>query len=94
METANNDNEVFPLPPVLLLKVQAAAEEEHRPTKDIVREAVERYLESRPHHVNAVSTVAAEKGRTFEAWARSHPDTPPLPDETIRRENLVRDALK
>ena len=83
MKTASTDNEAFPLPPALLVKLQAAAEEEHRPTKGIVREAVERYLENRPHHVGAVSATA-EKARAFEAWARSHPDTPPLPDEAIR----------
>jgi len=37
-------------------------------------------------------TSAAEKARAFEAWARSHPHKPPLPDEALRRENLIRDA--
>ncbi len=41
------ENEPFPLPPALLAQVQVAAEEEHRPTDEIVREAVERYLASR-----------------------------------------------
>jgi hypothetical protein len=35
---------------------------------------------------------AAEKARAFETWARSHPHKPPLPDEALRRENLIRDA--
>jgi hypothetical protein len=35
---------------------------------------------------------AAEKARAFEAWARSHDHKPPLPDEALRRENLIRDA--
>ena len=30
------------------------------------------------------------KARAFEQWARSHPSTPPLPNEALRRENLVR----
>lgn len=33
-----------------------------------------------------------EKAREFEAWARSHPHTPPLSDDAIRRENLIRDV--
>jgi hypothetical protein len=40
----------------------------------------------------APKTGPEEKASAFEAWARSHPDTPPLSDEAIRRENLVRDA--
>jgi hypothetical protein len=37
-------------------------------------------------------TGAAEKARAFESWARSHAHKPPLPDEALRRENLIRDA--
>jgi hypothetical protein len=33
-----------------------------------------------------------EKATSFETWAHSHPPTPPLSDEAIRRESLVRDA--
>jgi hypothetical protein len=33
-----------------------------------------------------------EKARAFREWARNHPHTPPLPDEALRRENLVRDV--
>ena len=35
---------------------------------------------------------AAERAASFEAWAHSRPLTPPLSDEAIRRQNLVRDA--
>jgi predicted DNA-binding protein len=90
MEIAT-DNEAFPLPPTLLAQVHAVAEEEHRSSIEIVREAVERYLESRRRE-NESSASAAEKARAFEAWVRSHPYTPPLADEAIRRENLVRDV--
>lgn len=47
MKTSGEDNAAFPLPLALLAEVQAAAEEEHRPADELVREAVRRYLESR-----------------------------------------------
>jgi hypothetical protein len=54
---------------------------------------VQQVLQERSSSVlPAGGTGAAEKARAFEAWARSHPHKPPLPDEAIRRENLVRDA--
>jgi hypothetical protein len=90
MENAT-DNDVFPLPPALLAQVQAAADEEQRSSKEIVLEAVARYLESRPLG-KIPPTAAAAKARAFESWARSHPYTPPLSDDAIRRENLIRDA--
>jgi hypothetical protein len=40
----------------------------------------------------SVRAGTAEKARAFEAWARSHAHNLPLPDEALRRENLVRDA--
>lgn len=90
MKTGSEDTPL-PLPPALLAEAQAAAEEEHRPTLDLVREAVQRYLQQR-HHARLTSADAAEKARAFEIWARNHPYTPPLSDDAIRRENLVRDA--
>ncbi len=35
------------IPPSLLAEIQAAAEEEKRPAEEILREAIERYLENR-----------------------------------------------
>jgi metal-responsive CopG/Arc/MetJ family transcriptional regulator len=32
------------IPPALVTELQAAADEEHRPTADVVRDALERYL--------------------------------------------------
>ncbi len=40
-------SEVIAIPPALLAEVQAAADEEHRPAGDVLREAVERYLRER-----------------------------------------------
>jgi hypothetical protein len=39
-----------------------------------------------------LSGGAAERAASFEAWAHGHSLTPPLPDEAVRRQNLVRDA--
>lgn len=65
MKTGGTNNE-FPLPDILLAEVQAAAEEEHRPTSDIVREAVERYLKQR--HASA-NTSVAKNGETEKGLA-------------------------
>jgi predicted transcriptional regulator len=35
------------IPPSLLKEIQAAAEEEKRPAEEVLREAIERYLENR-----------------------------------------------
>ncbi len=35
------------IPPALLAQVKAAAEEEHRPLADVVRDAIERYVRDR-----------------------------------------------
>jgi hypothetical protein len=40
---------------------------------------------------SAGTTGAAEKARAFLAWAISRPHKPLLPDEALRRENLIRD---
>ena len=56
-----------------------------------IRFLLERTLTPSPHEP-ALSTSAAEKARAFERWARSHPYTPPLSDEAIARENLIRDS--
>jgi len=44
-----NNRSIDPLdiPPPLLAQVQAAAEEEHRPAAEVVRDAVEHYLRNR-----------------------------------------------
>jgi hypothetical protein len=42
--------------------------------------------------LSAGVTGAREKARAFEAWARSHAHNAPVPDEALRRENLIRDS--
>lgn len=59
--------------------------------------SLEVYLEQVLQERSRVTTLppsgsAAERAASFEAWAHSHPLTPPLPDEAVRRQNLVRDA--
>jgi predicted transcriptional regulator len=46
MKPGSEDTQL-PLSPALLAQVQAAADAEHRPTKEIFREAVEDYLKNR-----------------------------------------------
>jgi predicted transcriptional regulator len=48
-----SDSDSFVLPPALLAEVVAAADEEHRPVADVVRDLVERGLGSRRWQVDA-----------------------------------------
>ena len=58
--------------------------------------SLEAYLEQLLHErgptVMPPNISAADKASTFESWARGHSRTPPLLDQAVRRENLVRDA--
>ena len=67
MEAANKTT---PLPPKLLARVQAAAAEEHRPTNEIVQEAVERYLESRHSGSDSSGLSAGTAGKGHAAAAQ------------------------
>ena len=64
--------------------------------EDAVQEALllwaERERQKSGRRPGDSASGALEKARAFEAWARSHPHTPPLSEEAIRRENLIRDA--
>lgn len=53
---------------------------------------LEQVLQERSRTMTPSNISAADKASAFENWAHSHPRTPPLPDEAVRRENLVRDA--
>jgi len=53
---------------------------------------VEQVLRERGSATVKPGTGAAEKALAFRAWASSHPHTPPLSDDALRRENLVRDT--
>jgi hypothetical protein len=53
---------------------------------------LEQVLRERSKAVGASRSGPAEKARDFRAWAGSHPRTPPLSDDAVRRENLVRDG--
>jgi hypothetical protein len=45
--TTGDDSDTLTLPSALAAEVQAAANEEHRPVEDVLREAVMRYLSER-----------------------------------------------
>jgi Ribbon-helix-helix protein, copG family len=51
-----SESNSFTIPPALLAEVEAAAEEEHRPVADVVREALERYLAEWRKSVNLAQT--------------------------------------
>jgi len=58
--------------------------------------SLEAYLEQLLRERSRVQTPRSadpgERARSFETWAHSHPLTPPLPDDAVRRQNLLRDA--
>ena len=62
-------NEATSLPSALLAEIRAAAEEEHRPANEIVREALERYLEHRAGAFHLTSG-ATETGASAAAEIR------------------------
>ena len=53
---------------------------------------LEQVLQERSRTLTPPSIGPTERARLFETWAHSHPLTPPLPDDAVRRGNLVRDA--
>jgi hypothetical protein len=53
---------------------------------------VQHVLQERSAGPVASKTAGEEKAAAFEAWAHGHAATPPLSDDAIRREHLVRDA--
>jgi hypothetical protein len=57
VKTSRNESDFVRMPPDLLAEAQAAADEEHRTTDELVRDAVQRYLDSRRlqqgHHEHA-----------------------------------------
>ena len=53
---------------------------------------LEQVLRERSDAVRVTQGGRKEKAQAFRTWAHSHPATPPLSDEAIRRENLIRDV--
>ena len=58
--------------------------------------SLERYLEQilqeRSRTLTPLSLEPVESAHAFETWAHHHPFTPPLSDDAVRREHLIRDA--
>ncbi len=78
-----SDSNTFVLPPALLAEVEAAADEEHRPVADVVRDLVERGLGARRWQVDAEK----EWQRARELGLPDTDDDQPMTDEyrqTIR----------
>jgi hypothetical protein len=53
---------------------------------------LEQVLRERSRAVDVARLGAAEKAKAFRAWAANHPSTPPLSDESVSRQSLVRDG--
>jgi hypothetical protein len=82
-------------PEIQQLVEQAIASGRLGGPEDAVHEALNLWAErerQRQHTMQATDASSVEKARAFEAWARNHAITPPLSDEAIRRENLIRNA--
>jgi hypothetical protein len=78
---ADNENSVS-MPPALLAEVQDAAKEEHRPADELVRDAVRRYLQNRPHPGDA-APPASSTGEPF--WKSFTRQLHALPDAVFER---------
>jgi hypothetical protein len=80
------ENNSFDLPPGLLAKLEAVADQEHRPAAEVVQTAVERYL-AEQNRAAAPSETLPAKRTPAEAAARifAHRPFRRLPEgETIR----------
>ena len=60
---------------------------------DMGIDAIRQRLKSRPNEASTPVLSAAEWEREFDTWIESFPDTAPLPDEALSRENLYPDRL-
>lgn len=62
MKTADNQSDFIRMPHDLLAQAQAVADEEHRTTDELVRDALQRYLESRgSQHGNERASEVSRK---------------------------------
>ena len=53
---------------------------------------LEQILQEQSRTLTPLSLDPAERAHSFETWAHNHPLMPPLPDDAVRREHLIRDA--
>jgi hypothetical protein len=60
---------------------------------DMGIDAIRQRLKSPCNDANTPVLSAAEWEREFDTWIESFPDTAPLPDEALSRENLYPDRL-
>jgi hypothetical protein len=60
---------------------------------DMGIDAIRQRLKSSSNEADTPVLSAAEWEREFDTWIESFPDTAPLPDEALSRENLYPDRL-
>jgi hypothetical protein len=60
---------------------------------DVGIDAIRQRLKSRRNEANTPALSAQDWEREFDTWIESFPNTEPLPDEALSRENLYPDRL-
>ena len=60
---------------------------------DIGIDAIRQRLKSHPNEASTPVLSARDWEREFDTWIESFPNTEPLPDEALSRENLYPDRL-
>ena len=60
---------------------------------DMGIDAIRQRLQSPRNETDTPMLSAQDWDREFDAWVESFPDTAPLPDEALSRENLYPDRL-
>ena len=60
---------------------------------DMGIDAIRQRLKSPSAEANTLALAAQDWEREFDTWIESFPDTAPLPDEALSRENLYPDRM-
>lgn len=55
---------------------------------NLILSGVQAWRERNLPHEPAAFSTGAEKARRFAEWARNHPETPPLSDDSVSRAGL------
>ena len=78
---------------VVGLAIQAGLIAKADDVVDVGIDTIRQRLNSRGSEADSPVLSAAEWDREFDTWTESFPDTAPLPDEALSRENLYPDRL-
>jgi hypothetical protein len=73
--------------------IQAGLVANARDIFDMGIDAIRQRLKSPSTEANTPALAAQDWEREFDTWIESFPDTAPLPDEALSRENLYPDRM-